>query len=456
MLTGMQIIRRALPLLAAAGACALSASSALAAPAARVRPAAGPRTGALLKPAGKHFAKATRSSASASAVHTITSCGYVATAPGTYNVTQDLTDSGGGNCITIEANHVTLNLNSHKITGTGTDNCIYVGPTSTSYESLGDSVVGGATGSPRGNLQGCGTGVDLYFTSGASVTNINVHSPVYYGIYEDYIAAANISHISIYAPSGLSDGFYGEYGAGNTVSHVNVDESGSGNAFNVYYEYNDNFTNDVARDSYNGSSGNSATGFYDEYSNRNTYSGDKSVGHEWGFYFYEDDYGTVTAKNNTASDPNSSEDGFYAYYAVLEYDYADPVHTVISGNKTNGFDTGYYDENGTSYSVRETYSGNTADNYTGYGFYFTYPTDFVISNNTADANTTSTTPPRWVSGTYGFYFYYGDSYYGPLTLSGNQSYDNEYGYYSDSDGVTGTNNIAKRDKYKSYDVEYNV
>jgi parallel beta-helix repeat protein len=456
MFSGSRIIRRGLLLLVAAVALALGASSALAAAKPPARPA-GPRTGRLLKPAGTHFAKASarRSKARAAAVHTITSCGYVASSPGTYSVTTNLTDSGSGPCIEITANNVTVNLNSHTITGTGTDTCIEMYyNTRTNYETSGDSVIGGAKGSPRANLQGCGYGLYVYFTSGATASRINIHRPTSYGIEEEYAAGANLSQITVYAPSGSAYGFYGYGGAGNTLSHVSVDMNNSEYGFYTEYEYADTFAGDVVFDSYS-STGDAGTGFYDLYSNRNTYSGDKALGQEYGFYFYEDSYGTVTAKGNTAYDKSSNEYGFYVYYAELRYDYSPPNHTVISGNTTTGYDYGFYDESDDAYSTQETYDSNTADNYSEYGFYFYYPTDYTITNNTADANPMGTTKPRWVSGTYGFYFYEGYSYYAPITLSGNKSYDNEWGYYSDGYALSGTNNIAKRDKYRSYDVQYN-
>jgi hypothetical protein len=455
MFSGSKIIRWGLPVLVAAG-CAVGASSALAAAKPPARPA-GPRTGRLLKPAGTHFATASarRSKAGASAVHSITSCGYVASSPGTYNVMNNLYDSGSGDCITVEANHVTLNLNSHTITGTGTDTCIYVEDTSNGYDSVGDSVIGGAKGSPRATLRHCEYGLYVYLTSGTTASRINIDNPSY-GVYEDYAAGSNLSQITVYAPSGVNYGFYLYAGSGNTVSQsvVNSDLTSSEYGFYNEYEYGDHFTSDTA--TANTPAGDSGSGFVEYYSNRNTYSGDKALGQLYGFYVYGDTYGTVTLTNNTANDLTSDEYGFYVYLAELYSDYNDPVHTVVAGNTTNGYYYGFYDESDAAYSTRETYSNNTADDYSGYGFYFEYPVDYTITGNTADANTTSTSTPRWVSGTYGFYF--SDtaySYYAPETFSDNKSYDNEYGFYSDSYAISGTNNIAKRDRYASYDVQYN-
>jgi hypothetical protein len=409
-----------------------------------------------LKPPGTHYVKASRvrRTARAGAVHTITSCGYVAKTPGTYNVTRNLYDTGSGDCILVEADNVTLNLNSHTITGTGSDTCVYVSDTTTGYDSVGDSVVGGQAGSPRATFRHCYYGLYLYYTSGATASRINIANPTY-GVYGEYAIAANVSQINVTATDGVSEGFYFEYGGGNTVSQSAVtgylywDEVG----FETYYEYTDHFVNDTT--SGNAPAGDEGYGFYDEYSNRDVFSGDKSIDHLYGFYLYEDGYGTVSAKNSSASDLASDEYGFYIYYPDLDYDYNGPNHPTFIGNTTNGFDYGYYDYQDTSDNVREIWKNNTADNYSGYGFYFEYPTDYTITGNTADANTTSTATPRWVSGTYGLYLSSGYSYYAPLAFSGNKVYDNEYGFYSDGYAITGTNNIAKRNKYASYDVAYN-
>ena len=55
--------------------------------------------------------------APARAATKISSFGYVITAPGTYQVTQDL--SGSGNAITVLANNVDLHLGGHTLTGDG-------------------------------------------------------------------------------------------------------------------------------------------------------------------------------------------------------------------------------------------------------------------------------------------------------------------------------------------------
>src|SRR5438445_8985548 len=54
----------------------------------------------------------------------ISSFGYVITAPGTYQVTQDL--SGSGNAITVLASKVSLGLNGHTLSGDGSGDGILV------------------------------------------------------------------------------------------------------------------------------------------------------------------------------------------------------------------------------------------------------------------------------------------------------------------------------------------
>jgi hypothetical protein len=62
--------------------------------------------------------------APAQAATKISSFGYVITAPGAYQVTQDL--SGSGNAITILASNVDVHLGGHSISGDGSGMGIYV------------------------------------------------------------------------------------------------------------------------------------------------------------------------------------------------------------------------------------------------------------------------------------------------------------------------------------------
>jgi hypothetical protein len=62
--------------------------------------------------------------APARAATQISSCPYTITAPGTYQVTQDLTC--GGTAITILASKVAVHLNGHTISGSGAGDGISV------------------------------------------------------------------------------------------------------------------------------------------------------------------------------------------------------------------------------------------------------------------------------------------------------------------------------------------
>src|SRR5438132_10326503 len=63
--------------------------------------------------------------APAHAATQISSCPYTITAPGTYQVTQDLI-CPGGTAITINASKVALHLNGHTLSGNGTGDGVYV------------------------------------------------------------------------------------------------------------------------------------------------------------------------------------------------------------------------------------------------------------------------------------------------------------------------------------------
>jgi hypothetical protein len=75
-----------------------------------------------------------------------------------------------------------------------------------------------------------------------------------------------------------------------------------------------------------------------------------------------------------------------------------------------------------------------------------------MTGNVADAHT-ATKKYDGSSVTYGFYLYYPYAYYPFASFSKNQAYDSQYGYFTDEYMVGGKGNIAKRNKYSSYDVE---
>jgi len=389
----------------------------------------------------------------ATKVHKISSCGYTATASGTYELTKSVTDSGSGSCITLNGDSITLYLDGHTITGTGTDTCVYVEGGHTSL-STNETVIGGTKVKPTmtATLTNCKYGLYVDWTSGTMVSHLNIPSPTSYGVYAEYAGGMTLSNINVPLHANTAYGIYTEYGADNVVTKCTVDNNSSDTSFFAYEEVGDKFTSDTAKDSYN-HSGNGGTGFYDEYGSRNNWSHDKSTGNFYGFYFYNDTYGPVTATYDYASGPSTAGSyGFYVYYAYQEADYSPPFHTNISHNKTVGFQYGFYDESDSSGAVAEKWIDNTAYNYSEYGFYIYYPTDYTMNGNVADAHP-GTKKYDGSSTTYGFYLYYPYSYYPFASFSKNEAYDSQYGFYSDEYMVGGKGNIAKRNKYNSYDVE---
>jgi len=386
-------------------------------------------------------------------VHKITSCGYTASVSGTYELTKSLTDSGSGDCITLDANNVTLYLDGHTITGTGTDTCVYVEGGGTSL-STNETVIGGTKAKPTktATLTNCKYGLYVYWTSGTKASHLNIVSPTSDGVYEYYAGGMMLSNINVPLHANTAYGFYLEYGADNVVTKSTVDNNGSDYGFYAYYEVGDTFTQDAVKDTYSNSG--SGTGFYDEYSSRNIYSHDTSKGQYDGFYVYAYGYGPVTLSYDTATGRSSNINsyGFYVYEAYQEADSASPFHTLVSHDKATGFQYGYDDESNDSYAQAEKWIDNTADNYSEYGFYIDYTTDYTMIGNVADGNT-GTKKYNGSSTTYGFYLDDPYSYEPFAKFANNQAYDSQYGFYSDEYMVGGKGNVAKRNKYNSYDVE---
>jgi parallel beta helix pectate lyase-like protein len=397
--------------------------------------------------------KATAASRHATRIHKISACGYITHKAGTYELTKNVTNAGSGPCITLQSDHTTLYLDGHTITGTGTYNCIDVENAGTSL-GVNETVIGGTQAKPTktATLQNCKIGLYVYWTSGTMVSHLNIASPTSYGVYAEYAGGMTLSNINVALHANTAYGMYLEYGADNTVTKSTVDNNSSDASFYVNEETGDTFSWDTAKDTYS-KAGNAGTGFYDYESARNTFTHDTSNGHFYGFYLYEDAAGPVTATYNKASGPKTAGSyGFYVYEAFSEDDSGSPFHTVVSHNKVNGFYYGFYDYSDSSYSVAEKWTNNVADNYTGYGFYIYYPTDYIFTGNIADGNT-KTEKYDGSSTTYGIYIYDGYSYYPFGKFANNEAYDSEYGMYSDEYMVGGKGNIAKRNKYNSYAVE---
>lgn len=402
-------------------------------------------------------APAARSSAARTALRDIASCGSTLAAPGTYELTKSLTDSGSGNCITLKGNSITLYLDGHTVTGTGSDTCIYVEGDPTNL-STNQTVIGGTKAKPTtpATLTNCNDGLSVYGTSRTTASHLNVVAPVSYGVYGYETGGMQLSNVNVLLHSSSANGFYLKNGSDNLVTKSTVDNNSSSASFYAYEEVGDTFSWDTAEDTYS-NSGNLGTGFYERVDGSNdTYTHDTSKGHLDGFYFASDVQtgaagGAVTATYDTATGPSAANSyGFYVYKTLSQITYSWPLHTTISHNKTNGFQYGYYDETDPSFVDGETWIGNTADNYSQYGFDMADPTDYTMTGNIADGNTTGKMYPGGT--TYGFFMSVGFTKLGFASFAGNAAYDSEYGFYSLS-MIGGKGNIAKRDKYDSALVE---
>jgi parallel beta-helix repeat protein len=372
--------------------------------------------------------------------------------PGTYTLTTNLDGSGDEYCIFIDSGGVKLNLNGHKITDTGSsaDYGVYVGAASTTIGN--DKVYGG-----RISNYEYGVYVDSTRHTTLSDLSILLGSHGIYGVFEEYTLRSLTSAVKIFLNSTYDEtGWYSQYGAYNTVSGSFVNYTSANGAPSLVgneYDYKDTFSNDNA--SCRTSTGSatydcSGYGFYEYYSNGNTYSGDKSYGNAYGFYLYDDGDGTVTATNNVATDYNLGiAYGMYGFYNYANYydAYDSTASSTYSGNSVEGFPYGVYDY----YSYNGTYSSNTVKYASSYGYYFYYPAKLSITGNTAQGINTTGNP--YSSGAYGFYFSDAYSYYLPAAFKDNHSNDNYYGYYSDSAFIPGSGNTAKGNYYRSYNVE---
>ncbi len=405
--------------------------------------------------AGIGASTAAAASQHAAVVHKISACGYVATAPGTYELTKSITDVGSGNCITLNGNNITLYLNAHTITGTGNDTCVFVEGAGTA-ESVNETIIGGTKAKPEtsATLTNCGTGMVVYHTSGTKASNLKIVAPTSIGVVEEIAGGMTLSSISVPLPpaSTTADGFELVAGADNVVTKSTVDSNSSGSGFLAVTEIGDSFTYDTVKNTYNGA-GSAGTGFVDAGSSRDTWSHDTSSGQLSGFVLVENGSGPVTATYDTATGPSTNA-GSYGFKVIAAYqatDSASRFHTLISHNKSTGFQYGFFDHTDTSGPVAEKWTNNTADNYSEYGFYIDYPTDYTMTGNVADANTAEMT---YAGGsTCGFCLTHALATFPVATFANNQAYDSEYGFNSAGAFVGGKGNIAKRNKYNANNVE---
>jgi hypothetical protein len=392
----------------------------------------------------------------------ISACGFVAHKAGIYELTQSVTDSGS-ECITVAAGNVTLYLDSHTITGSGTDTCI-VAAGGVGGTIVKDTVIGGKMPKPKAKpkaskpatLTHCETGLVFAVTSGATASNLNIVAPASSGsgVVVTESEGANLSHINVPMHTGNSAiGLVLAGGADNVVMNSTVNYDGSHQAFLVEGETGDTFTHDTVNDPY--SSGSAGVGFSDVQSSRDTYSHCSSSGQLDGFNVSSEGDGpvTLTYDKATGSAANASSVGFEITGALQYADSSSPFHTLVSHNKTNGFAIGFEDNNGgiPATPASEKWIDNTADNYSGAGFEITYPTDYTMTGNIADANTSG---KKYTGGTtFGFLLTNVSPAFPFASFANNQAYDSEVGFLSPSAGVGGKGNIAKRNKVNSIGVE---
>ncbi len=83
-----------------------------------------------------------------------------------------------------------------------------------------------------------------------------------------------------------------------TISYANLD----GSTYGIYSEYDVNSTFSHSHDSAGGSS---AYGFYDDYSNNDSYVSDTADTEYYGFYLYGDGEGITQVTDSSTSTPSA-------------------------------------------------------------------------------------------------------------------------------------------------------
>jgi hypothetical protein len=387
----------------------------------------------------------------AAEVHKIWTCGYVATKPGTYRLAKSIPDSGDGPCITLNGKGIRLTLNSHTITGTGTDTCISVKGEASSRHA--DDVIVGGTKAKPAKLTGCARGLDIALTARTRARDLKIVGPTSFGVFASEARHMILSRITVVLHADdAAGGFHLEHGANNLVAFSTVYNNGAYDSFLAEAETVDTFAYDLATVTSPGA-GAGGVGFHEYECSRDIYFRNTSVGELDGFNFDESGFGTVAATYNTAKGPSDAEssNGFYVNEAYTASDPASTFRTLISHNTATGFQDDFYDTTTDAASaIPERWLDNTARKYAEYGFYIYYPTKYTLTGNVADANPSG---KKYAGGTtYGFYFDQASAGQPFANFSKNAAYDSEWGYYSNGYAVHGKDNVAKRNQNASHDV----
>ena len=306
-----------------------------------------------------------------------------------------------GTALYMGKNGVVLNLNGHTLFG------------HPDYDAI-DTDGYNRTIIRNGTVDGA---YSIYVRSSADTILRNLHvnadgaNTSDFGVYDYYSAHTTIQNVDV-----TGDPYYGmyfEYSAGTTVTASEVSASDYG--FYSYYTKGQLLSGNVA---------DADTGFYLEYSDNVRYVNNRSHNNDYGFQINCYGYGNVTLKDNRAN--NNASYGFYVYEC---YD-ANENGSLVSGNRANGGDSGFYDY----YSINSRYLSNVANNNTSDGMYFDYPGSMTIKNNTANNND---------GDGIALYNNYNDSgnYAADLYSQNSANNNDNYGHYADYP-VYGTGNVA--------------
>src|SRR5260370_15402975 len=173
------------------------------------------------------LAAASVSTAAAAGNQSITGCGFVIKKAKRFIVANDLSSSGGGDCVTIAKARAVLDMNSHSITGPGG-----AGATGAGIHALvsANGAVIEGTNSNGAKITGFGTGI-LVDASDVAIANVELLSNAQYGLEINggsrnamYDTAAG-NDIDASSGNGTA-GVLIQNGVGNSIEDISADHNG--------------------------------------------------------------------------------------------------------------------------------------------------------------------------------------------------------------------------------------
>jgi Right handed beta helix region len=289
---------------------------------------------------------------------TISACPTVipSTATGTYTLTKNLTAKG--NCITIKANAVAIDLRGYTITGPGIGTGDGITDGGSCTPKCQQNIIIGSTSSSPGAIQGFQYGIYLTSTKYVTLSHLNVTENVGAGIWL-------VQNYPVVTGSQTNkNGHYGMYfgGSGNTVNNSAANSNGD---YGMYFKGSGNTVNN------SGASINAYGMWFVGGGNSVSTSGAGS--NEYMGMTFTD--GGNIVNNSSAGDNDATGNGYYGMYFVSGGNTITDSVAVFNA-KVDGIFI-----NGSSNSL----TGTSANNNGGIGISVVCPSN--LYGNTATTNT---------------------------------------------------------------------